>query len=902
MGEDESVYRQIVHPLAQQTLKSECGKLTDFTKTIQDFLNSLSSIYDTAGSSITKLVEENKKKISEVTRENLQYPNTTLTAWLGLLENFKEEGALHSKFAGDIKNETVVTLQEQRNHVKESIKRIYGFRDGISSTAVRESEHRDKCQKDYSGLWSKYKVQLNSGTTKKGSIMPTYTAYNNYLLQLTYSNGINQSALDVQLPNLMQELEAVEHNLHNFLVSVLSYTFSRQDHHFNECRDIVSNSSQTIQRIDPALDVAKLGESLVLPPDIHPIYLEKEFIPADTEDSGIPKDVSNGYLAKEEYTAHTLCKKYKRTKKELSNLEVEVTKRNKDLDALSKLLATYQENPTYGKASDIEVQMSNLRNELRLLEMSRCGFSSQLGLLEESGVAGSGSLPSDEDDSKSINSIIEQGEHEWIQLSMTEMKSCDHCQKPTMLQRVYQCNKCKVNVHNSCRNKVFDCVGQPLVEQTADKVSKIKDTIIKGAGGIFSRGANTAKKAGQAPDPGPNDGRDMTLGNEWWTLKHGSQPPNLAEFAGDEDVYDNIDEIKKESSLPSEESDDQEPDDTYLNMTDFKTRTDKQTKLPTKTDNDSESETTLTRSVTPHTFGAVLDSSFTIENSIFEEGEGQESYEDMGKGSYVDMGKGSYVDMGKGSYVDMGKGSYVDMGKGSYVDMGKGSYVDMGKGSYIDTGSQPPPLPNRTGRATLRQVSGSPPVPSKPTLRPATPPKPPPKPSREDEMRAPMVIRQSEQTNRRPPLAPPKPPVLTRPDFPPEEASLLTLHPMAPGSLHVCVALYEYKDLEHSSEAWCAPGFRVDVLEMTNEDWHKGICNGQTGYFPSNYLEKIPERGAVLRCLYDYQALRPDELSISAGQVIFRLEDQNNGWIYGRFRNNRGLFPASYVEELEDFR
>ena len=32
MGEDESVYRQIVHPLAQQTLKAEVAKLTDFTK------------------------------------------------------------------------------------------------------------------------------------------------------------------------------------------------------------------------------------------------------------------------------------------------------------------------------------------------------------------------------------------------------------------------------------------------------------------------------------------------------------------------------------------------------------------------------------------------------------------------------------------------------------------------------------------------------------------------------------------------------------------------------------------------------------------------------------------------------------------------------------------------------
>ena len=35
-----------------------------------------------------------------------------------------------------------------------------------------------------------------------------------------------------------------------------------------------------------------------------------------------------------------------------------------------------------------------------------------------------------------------------------------------------------------------------------------------------------------APDPGPNDGRDMTLSGEWWTLKHGAQPPNLEEFAG----------------------------------------------------------------------------------------------------------------------------------------------------------------------------------------------------------------------------------------------------------------------------------------------------------------------------------------------------------------------------------
>ena len=32
-------------------------------------------------------------------------------------------------------------------------------------------------------------------------------------------------------------------------------------------------------------------------------------------------------------------------------------------------------------------------------------------------------------------------------------------------------------------------------------------------------------------EPGVNDGRDMTLSGEWWTLKQGAQAPNLRDFA-----------------------------------------------------------------------------------------------------------------------------------------------------------------------------------------------------------------------------------------------------------------------------------------------------------------------------------------------------------------------------------
>eukprot|EP00116_Pleurobrachia_bachei_P014804 sb/3475066/ len=128
---------------------------------------------------------------------------------------------------------------------------------------------------------------------------------------------------------------------------------------------------------------------------------------------------------------------------------------------------------------------------------------------------------------------------------------------------------------------------------------------------------------------------------------------------------------------------------------------------------------------------------------------------------------------------------------------------------------------------------------------------------------------------------------------------------IAPGAIRVCVALYEYQDedeTDDSRSAHCAPGFRVDILEETNPDWHKGVCQGKTGFYPSNYLEDIPETGGVLQAVYDYTATQPDEMSITAGQVLFRLEDLGNGWVYGKIKNTRGLVPATYVKELEDFK
>ena len=55
------------------------------------------------------------------------------------------------------------------------------------------------------------------------------------------------------------------------------------------------------------------------------------------------------------------------------------------------------------------------------------------------------------------------------------------------------------------------------------------------------------------------------------------------------------------------------------------------------------------------------------------------------------------------------------------------------------------------------------------------------------------------------------------------------------------------------------------------------------------------------RALYDYEAQESNELNLSEGVVITNIEKVDTDWWSGHFAGNIGLFPSSYVEEIEDF-
>ena len=58
--------------------------------------------------------------------------------------------------------------------------------------------------------------------------------------------------------------------------------------------------------------------------------------------------------------------------------------------------------------------------------------------------------------------------------------------------------------------------------------------------------------------------------------------------------------------------------------------------------------------------------------------------------------------------------------------------------------------------------------------------------------------------------------------------------------------------------------------------------------------------GLPVRALYDYTAVDSDELTFVAGDILTKLEEEDDqGWCRGRLNGQEGLFPANYCEPVQ---
>lgn len=140
------------------------------------------------------------------------------------------------------------------------------------------------------------------------------------------------------------------------------------------------------------------------------------------------------------------------------------------------------------------------------------------------------------------------------------------------------------------------------------------------------------------------------------------------------------------------------------------------------------------------------------------------------------------------------------------------------------------------------------------------------------------------------------------------------------GANSTAKALYAYQ-IVGEDELDMAVGETFTILEADDGSGWTVVQNsqGQDGLVPTSYLEitkaepqhihkkqgpkVVPRRGAkkvlTMEILYDYEAQGDDELSVSKGdQVVVLHEDDGSGWTECEFAGQVGLLPTSYGRML----
>lgn len=133
---------------------------------------------------------------------------------------------------------------------------------------------------------------------------------------------------------------------------------------------------------------------------------------------------------------------------------------------------------------------------------------------------------------------------------------------------------------------------------------------------------------------------------------------------------------------------------------------------------------------------------------------------------------------------------------------------------------------------------------------------------------------------------------------------------------------------EREDELSLVKGTRVTVMEKCSDGWWRGSCNGQVGWFPSNYvLEEADEAAAeppgcpglrqapalsngqgarplhLVQTLYPFSSVTDEELNFDKGETMEVIEKPENDPEWWRCKNARGqvgLVPKNYVMVLSD--
>ncbi|XP_071442737.1 uncharacterized protein Stacl isoform X8 [Hetaerina americana] len=403
--------RDLAHPALNEALKAHSAVAFKLVRTVSDFTQQLSQVYEAHAEELQRLVEGFRKRNAELRKERPACQSTVFTAWETLLAEVEVDSQAHSDIASVLGRQVARPLLEKTFHRKIQARKVFTHRESFETILSKTEEVLQKCRQDYKAAYA-----ACAASPTAASLSAYVEAHNAYVQQLGATNGMIEEYGKETLPQLLRELEDVYSDLCSMLseavvqgAEIISSRATEQGRRYE------SLSAQCRSVAGPP-DLANFARSVpVMPHHHHPLPRPKAFAPPqpstgqsssppspgggtnldmggfdnDANSLGVmgsgndslvlPPPLKNEIVLERSGSSAVapLRSRYDALKKDASELETQIKQAADALDTLIRMQQRSLEASLFNKANELQEDISLKRFDLRVAQIHLAAVRAQ---------------------------------------------------------------------------------------------------------------------------------------------------------------------------------------------------------------------------------------------------------------------------------------------------------------------------------------------------------------------------------------------------------------------------------------------------------------------------------------------------------------------------------------------
>ncbi|XP_037956778.1 uncharacterized protein LOC119686298 [Teleopsis dalmanni] len=516
MASYNGVLKDYGHNSLNEAFKSQNNVNFKLIKTVSDFTETLSQLYEEHANALQTLVSNYRKKNAELRKERPACHLAIFQAWETFLQEVENDSQASNDVASVLSRQVSRPMLDKSFHRKVQSRKIFTHRESFETIIAKTEEKLSKCRLDY-----KQGYMAHRQNPTQLSLTEYIDAHNAYVQQLHATNAMLEQYHCETVPQLMQELEEI----HNDLCSIIADSILQGV-------DIIANKASdqakrygnlTIQcnSVSPTQDLTNFVRILPLPSQAQKVprrVFAPPQPPSEVNDAADLNDITpilRNELVFDRHSTLSLRPALESLKREAIDLEMQIRQLQDSIEVLNRTQSRGIEGQLYNKVNELQEDLSMKKFDLRAKQIHLAAIRAQKDLFVSKVDPGSprverklpaASAPSmktkwlkafkslkpasgsaaqaDRRNGASGTSAQplrpnEDGSHHLQEYTYKKITACDVCSQILRghTRQGLRCRICKLNSHGDCASQLPRCQPKQKLLRRQKSTSELENRV-----------------------------------------------------------------------------------------------------------------------------------------------------------------------------------------------------------------------------------------------------------------------------------------------------------------------------------------------------------------------------------------------------------------------------------------